>query len=1025
MSDTPQSEPISRRVLVIGVLALASIFIVCASIGQAKFVPFALIKFDNPSAAVSNGQGTVVADQESERLLFLDESDQLTRAVELDRYEVPIKEATFLKQDGEYVYVAGATRAEDGESIVSEAVLAYAVDGTYLSKVWEKKYEKGEGPAPPSITGLGVQKNGNLLITRLDGTTTMPLYVELLEVNDKGEEQVLRSYKAPLDVPIHDADYLVDQDRILLVSESGDVALEGADGKEATVLYQASSTQRFQTVVVSGNYAELFNSAQGELLFTTDFIGGGKLHAVSSVPSVAYASIDGDLLTVVYGGDAVRVYDLKDTQHGHAADVQDARSSAAREIKQFSLSPQLNLMAVLTVLAWLFLIGLVLVLALRWLIGVFKAEERARLRRALAAFAGTALVIVTMGGHLLVTFTISSQGRSSQVKQSALYMASQAPGTIGDAAQREAQRTFGTLAPDENMTDYLILRRDVESLVQSYYQSSQGVQVTIYAISPDISDVRYLLSTTRDVVSGGKVTDQGLVDELNGLATKAREAQGDALEKASKVGEEELFLEGGRKDKSSVMLGYTVPLIASDGSCQAVAELSFQGETFFQHLMEHFYSTLFTLGLIAIGIYLLSDEVMRSGHAWLTYRSLRERGEESAHALLARPFLYLTNVASGIDTALAVVIAKEMLTKAGVDSNAFVWGVPALAITLGQTVATELYRRHSGRTPDRILALPCAVAGIGASVLCAFAVINDWFVPFVAGKFVMGLGYGVVSSAAFAVMNAVDKKALGDEQEIFAASRAVVGSTSSSARIIAGILGGLLAAAGNQWLYWGSAVVGLAVFALALVACPKGKAMGWLDETSKTASVTEYIFSPRMIGTALCAALPVILAGGYRSFIFPLFLEGANVSKVDIANFFVVGEAALYFATQWLIQVRNSSDSWKCIWLGMLGLAVTFALLSLNQSPVWAVLAIVFINVANWFAGGWKRLARRWAMDEHGFSYYDADAILRVESDVLKDARAPILSGLVALGGSVCCLSLAAILAVGAGLYVRVTKDNH
>jgi hypothetical protein len=274
-----------------------------------------------------------------------------------------------------------------------------------------------------------------------------------------------------------------------------------------------------------------------------------------------------------------------------------------------------------------------------------------------------------MGGHLLVTFTISSQGRSSQVKQSALYMASQAPGTIGDAAQREAQRTFGTLAPDENMTDYLILRRDVESLVQSYYQSSQGVQVTIYAISPDSSDVRYLLSTTRDVVSGGKVTDQGLVDELNGLATKAREAQGDALEKASKVGEEELFLEGGRKDKSSVMLGYTVPLIASDGSCQAVAELSFQGETFFQHLMENFYSTLFTLGLIAIGIYLISDEVMHSGHAWLTYRSLRERGEESAHALLARPFLYLTNVASGIDTALAVVIAKEMLTK--VRSRAF------------------------------------------------------------------------------------------------------------------------------------------------------------------------------------------------------------------------------------------------------------------------------------------------------------------------------------------------------------------
>lgn len=1021
-NPSPQKSAHGLRTWILLALTVAAVIVVCMSVGQTKYVPFSPFTINNPHTAVSNEHGSVVVDSESGRLLFLDPSDQLVSAVELDRYEIPIKEANLLSQDGEFVYVAGATRADDGESVVSEAVLLYSVDGLYLEKLWEKKYEDGEGPAVPSVTDLTVTGNGDLMITRVDGTATMATSAELIKVNDKGEEEPQRSLSYPQGVPIHDADYLADANRLLLVSESGDVALEGEPGKEATVLYQAKPQQRYQKVVVYEKHAGLYNSATGELLYAGDFVGASQLMTIDSGLTIASLSLNKNLLTAVLDDGIVRVYDLSKASDNPADFSKNAELISQRELSKLTLSPILNVSAVLLVLAWLYLIGLAVVLALRWLIRSFRQDNRANLRRAVLSVMVTLLAMVTVGGHFVQTFSISTFDRVNQIKQSALFVASRSPETIGDASQREAMRLTGELELEANNTDYLILRHTVESLMQSYYQSSQGVQCNIYAVSADGSDVRYLLSSQRDAVLGARVSDQKTADMVRDITAKAKEGRGSAAEKASRVVQEDLAAEVERKETRSVMYGYAVPLFASDGSCRAVAEMSFQGETFLQHQIEQLASTLMEFGLIAIGIYVLFDELVLSGHAWLTFRGLRERGEGSAHTLLARPLMFASSVTAAVDTSLAVVIAKEMLTRAGVESNAFVWGIPALAITLGQTLGAVLHGAYISRVPGRRLVVPLAAASMGALVLCGFAVMNNWFAAFVAGKFVMGVGYQVVSLTAKTLAGGINKESLGGNEEVFAASRAVVIASARPARIVAGILSGLLALAGNQWIYFGASVLGAVVLGLSVAACPKNTVLAKLNEKSLQAHVTRFVFSPKMLCAAVFAALPVIIAGGYRSFIFPLFLEGAALSKTQIANLFVVGEAVVYFAMNWLITVRDSHDRWKSTWLGMLGLGVTFGLLSLNQSPVWAVLAIVFINALSWFAGDWKWQARKWAKVDCDLNYDQSSAVLSVESTAIKNLRAPILSGLVVLGGPICCLVLGALYAVCSALYALTTR---
>lgn len=74
-------------------------------------------RFENASVASSSESGTVVADSDGERLLFIDPSGQLVGVFGLDDKETPITSATAIHQVGSDVYVAGIKHAEDGKAI--------------------------------------------------------------------------------------------------------------------------------------------------------------------------------------------------------------------------------------------------------------------------------------------------------------------------------------------------------------------------------------------------------------------------------------------------------------------------------------------------------------------------------------------------------------------------------------------------------------------------------------------------------------------------------------------------------------------------------------------------------------------------------------------------------------------------------------------------------------------------------------------------------------------------------------------
>ena len=82
-------------------------------------------------------------------------------------------------------------------------------------------------------------------------------------------------------------------------------------------------------------------------------------------------------------------------------------------------------------------------------------------------------------------------------------------------------------------------------------------------------------------------------------------------------------------------------------------------------------------------------------------------------------------------------------------------------------------------------------------------------------------------------------------------------------------------------------------------------------------------------------------------------------------------------------------------------------------------MAVIAITVLLWLAGDWKHTARGWAREDFGFAFDQSQSVLNLENALVSNAQAPVLSALVTMGATPCCLVLGAFLALcGVGYWL-------
>lgn len=996
---------------------------VCTSIGKTGPTGFWSQRIEDASVASSNENGTVVADGAGMRLLFINPSGELTGVYGLSDKETPVTTALRIHQVGTDVFVAGITRAEDGESIATEGVLKFNVNGELLGTVWKREYKDGTIQITPTISDITTDEEGNLILVQFDQQEIYTVHysgtVTKLEKDGSGE-QVLRKNVHPKDYLPFEILYDPKGDRCAMTDYYGQLFVERSDNGEALPVATDNRTLAIQTFDISGDMAVLYDQKSHALVRTDNLFDDSQLQLkdLDAATQCAGIKICGNTMTAILDDGAVRIYDLP--------------SGSSVNLTEIPLIPSFAMRQIVLYLCTAYLVVLFVVLAIQWIIHSIKQGQHAKVRRVVVATAITLICAVAMVFHMANVYVTSALARQTNMAQIVSQASATSPTELGDAATNEAKRALGQLQGTDYVKDQLAVLLNIESILTSSFANSNGVQCTIYTVTDD-GEVRYLFSNDRErdsVVLGSLSDDE--IDEItssvNAVIEAANKHEGEGSEKALRFAHDDGAQNIIRRNKAGqYVVSSFAPLFAKDGTCCTAIEVSCHAESLVYNILSNVLGILFVFLMTAVSICILSDEILRSGGVYLRYKRMQEDGVEWAEILLGRPLCFAINLAFTMDAAFAVIIAKDMLANSNLDSTAFVMCVPALAISMGSAVGTLLHAFMCSRVSGRSYALPTLLLGIASQLLCFFAVANSWFAAFVACKFISSASLATIQFVSKNRAGATHSKQFDDKRLPLLVKRSPVNIAGKGAAVVAGVVGGALAYLGSQWVYLAGALAGIAVIPLLLIALPKDKVISKHSDRANLHNAFEFLRSPIMLASLAFGILPVVLAGGYKSYILPLFLDSVGVTKTDISCLFAVGNAILYAFSDSLISFRDARGRWVMTWVGLICLGVLFVLFSYNQAPVWAMVSVVLITMLIWFAGDWKHNARAWAKIDYGFSYDQSQTLLNTEESVVKNVQGPVLTALLTLGASTCCLILGIYFAISGVCYyfpTRKRKDN-
>lgn len=204
---------------------------------------------------------------------------------------------------------------------------------------------------------------------------------------------------------------------------------------------------------------------------------------------------------------------------------------------------------------------------------------------------------------------------------------------------------------------------------------------------------------------------------------------------------------------------------------------------------------------------------------------------------------------------------------------------------------------------------------------------------------------------------------------------------------------------------------------------PKGRAC--LERTEKTDArrLVRAVLSPRMLPLFLCGGIPQALADGYGSLIFPLFMNSSGVSDASISALTSLGDAIACIFGPPIDKAQEAFGSQALIFGSLLGLAVIFAPFALNQTVVWAVAAIVVVNVLIEFLDEWYWYQFA-LMPEFGYKGPQGQPLLDIEDKICNTIQPIALGSLMTTGTLSTCLLLAVYFFVDALVFGAIARKQ-
>ena len=965
------------------VLAVIAALGVISSLGVSLPVPMVgTYALQGPTAANSAEGITSIIDSQSRRLLILDGDDAVSSAVTLDSADSPVDMARDTCVSGGYVYIVGLIYDQTGDLVCKESVLKYDTRGQLVDTVFELESDEENRHTILSICpaehGIYAVVKHNVEDSSYDGRA-----VEIMELGDEGA-RVVKSIDA-----------------------------------------QAFSIRQISYNPVSGDYIGL--NVLGAL--TED----GTMFAPNDLPDYAFTSLALDDAGVVYacddmsssvvkvsgkdverlfGGEGFGRVNYSDGQiiasdiQGNEVIVCRTDGAGERTIGPVILpSRMLNVRATLVWLFAIYLAVLIAVLLIRRIISAVTNEKTNRLGAMLGSVVVVGVIAMAVGYLSVSAYQQMYDTRAREVNAFSDYLAATSSTVSEDIEAVGTRELFR--ASGEKLEQAIGAMAGIDEYMSALANAANANDIDLYfsVYAHDEHGVFCLYDSSLERVFGTSMTDEN-----------SRLAVEEAF--TSKQAENTLYTGSTLRDATLYRL---VSIPSSDGKELAgVVELGSRMKSLQASTATGQFQSVVALLVMMLVVYLTYTEMRAGVKCYLKHRKLLDVNIRDSVAVLARPLSFVVTMLQSVDAVMTVLIARELVGRMGMATDSVLVALPAVFLGLGMIVGEILYARLSSRVGLRKLAT------VAAGTMLVFALMTIPVVAYGAlwmyciAKFLMAAPFSLLYAICFALPRHAQS------QEVQKRAGNGVTLTDTSAAALGTVLGGYVASVfGSPWVYLLVALVSIPVLFIAARLIPRGYRPLEDEKMDGTflKNTAKLITNRTSVALALFLAFPIVLAGGYNSFLFPLYSADAGLTPASINNMFVLGQLVVYVLISFIAKTRTRYGDWKVGTLALALAGMVLLLLSLNQTIIWAVVAIALVGVFSKSANAWKAM---WtlAADERGFpAAFGMATVLSTESVALI-VRPIVLGTVLSVNQPLAVIIMGSVCVVCAVLFVLLTRNS-
>ena len=420
--------------------------------------------------------------------------------------------------------------------------------------------------------------------------------------------------------------------------------------------------------------------------------------------------------------------------------------------------------------------------------------------------------------------------------------------------------------------------------------------------------------------------------------------------------EERECISGSYQDSHDDVIYAIAPIYNNNGKLLCVisvnSSLSFLHEDYLASLI----SIIIMLIILANVIYL---SINSFGTFKSSFKNLKEdkiKKFDFPEIHLTVPFEYLRNFTIALDSVLCVIVTKNMLATFNEQDNGVLLGIPLFATAFGAFLCIIIFPKIKNNLTIKSVYIVGAITTIISYSFIAVSVLNNNFWIFVLLKILAGIASGILYVASSTLPMCVNDKKIR-----FKAIREMSLSTISSSIIAVWISGFVADLFGAFSIYLLGTIVGVILLIISYFFIQPNNYFKNNKFSQKQKvdfkSAIRFFASPAIIAVILvCFAETTV--GGYKTYLFPLYTSGLNISNTDISNYFIICSAVSFLISRW-IDSRHIKifDHWADTLILLILLGAIYLMFILNTTFIWAIATFLLSStIAKYLSSEWKIL---------------------------------------------------------------------